>query len=148
MTKDRRKAIPDRVKLIVTLRELGLTVDQVNYDHHPALELREWDEKSGDYNPPQLDPERIQMLLVGHHQDKTFGNKATSADGDLHKIAKAKRIAKNPSGGDVFVSQLQRRKLYEDNFVEAIKSPWPKRPFLKKEKRKYVSRKNPPPEGT
>jgi len=78
LTSDVRKNIPLSVKLDVALRMLGFTKDdQVQYDHDPALALREWDE----------------------HRNKTSGRKgearSTSYGSDAHAIAKVRRLQKD-----------------------------------------------------
>lgn len=57
--------------------------DQIDWDHGIPLKLG--------------GPHHYTNLFVVHrecHRKKTFGTKATSAGSDIHKIAKAKRIAK------------------------------------------------------
>jgi hypothetical protein len=103
----RRKAIPDRVKLLATLREMGLKIDEIHYDHNPALELRGWDEERRDTIPPANDAEHIDLMMIrdikrcnecgrsiGSHHEKTFGTKATTAGSDIHRIAKMRRLTK------------------------------------------------------
>jgi hypothetical protein len=104
----RRKAIPDRVKLLATLREMGLKIDEVHFDHNPALQLRGWDEERSDTIPPANDAEHIDLLMVREvkrckdcgrsirsHHEKTFGTKATTAGSDIHRIAKMRRLTKS-----------------------------------------------------
>jgi hypothetical protein len=103
----RRKAIPDRIKLLATLREMGLKIDEVHFDHNPALQLRGWDEERRDTIPPANDAEHIDLLMVREvkrckdcgrsirsHHEKTFGTKATTAGSDIHRIAKLRRLTK------------------------------------------------------
>ena len=72
----------------------GVDVWRADYDHDPALSLRPTNEYGTDYIPPQLDPDHIFALIPEHHDIKTFGDsKSTCANGDIHKAAKAKRIA-------------------------------------------------------
>lgn len=99
-TKDRRKGIPMGVKLqcaLVALAEaLGLDSDtQFEFDHTPALGLRDWNEEAQDYEPPQNDPAFIVCRPVDLHDIKTFGTKATTAGSDIHLIAKGKRLRKD-----------------------------------------------------
>jgi hypothetical protein len=97
-TRDHRKAIPLGVKLHVALARFGLRLADVQFDHHPPLQLREWDEAAGDTIPPANDPAHIQMLLIAEHKAKTFGRRgektATTAGSDIGNIAKARRCAK------------------------------------------------------
>jgi hypothetical protein len=141
VTKERRKAIPAHVKIAVALRALGYQVDQVEWDHQPPLSLREWDEAKQDTIPPANDPDHIQIMLISDHRHKTNGNKATSADGDIAKIAKAKRIAKDPSGGTVFAAQpkgIARR--FIEEIAERPKRKIPSRPFPKQGRKLNVAR--------
>jgi hypothetical protein len=99
-TSDVRKAIPLSVKLAVALRMLGFTKeDQVQYDHDPALGLREWDEEKQDFIPAQLDPESIVIRTKPAHRTKTSGRKGeakvTSYGSDAHAIAKIDRVQKD-----------------------------------------------------
>ena len=97
MTERRRKAIPDRVKLKAALARFGLRVEEVQFDHFPALGLREWDPVAQDTIPPANDPEFIQMLFLDEHRTKTSGRRgekrSTSAGSDQNRIAKVKRNA-------------------------------------------------------
>lgn len=99
MTSVKRKAIPDRVKLIATLRRFGLRIEQVQFDHRPPLALRQIDPATGDTIPPQNDPDHIFLVTLDEHRDKTFGKggtkRATTAGSDIHAIAKARRLSKD-----------------------------------------------------
>jgi hypothetical protein len=94
---DVRKNPPLSVKLAVALRMLGFTKeDQVQFDHDPALGLREWDEEKRDFIPPQLDPEFIVIRTKAAHRTKSSGRKGeakvTSYGSDQHAIAKLDRL--------------------------------------------------------
>lgn len=96
---DVRKDPPLSVKLAVALRMLGFTKeDQVQYDHDPALGLREWDEEKRDFIPPQNDPDWIVIRTKPSHRTKTTGRKGeravTSYGSDQHAIAKIDRLQK------------------------------------------------------
>lgn len=86
-------------KLTVALRELGYRIDQVEWHHDPPLALRQWNEKTHDYDPPQGDPTYIRLLTKEEHKTQTHGRggekRATTADGDLYKIRRANRLAKD-----------------------------------------------------
>lgn len=135
MTKklQRRKSIPDRVKLIAALKRFGLTTSDVEFDHNPALALRTWNELTGDTIPPANDPDYIDMLLKDEHKIKTFGSggekRITTADGDIGKIAKMHRITKKQE-------EFRKRLLAKDTGdIEPRKSKWPKRSFDKRKDR-------------
>lgn len=87
-----RPAIPLLVKYLAVLRHFGLKPGDVEYDHHPALGLREYDEATRTYTPPANDPDRIIMRIKADHRAKTNGPRGphTSIDGDIHAIAKTK----------------------------------------------------------
>lgn len=125
--KFKRKAIPDRVKLIAALRRFGLTIDQVQFDHNPALGLRVLNEHTGDTIPPSNDPGYIEMLLVDEHKLKTFGKggekRITTADGDIGRIAKVERLT---TSQEDFRRRLMAK---EAGDKPAKKSSWPKRPM-------------------
>ncbi|CCE05820.1 conserved hypothetical protein [Bradyrhizobium sp. STM 3843] len=94
LVKDVRKDIPLRVKLAVALRMLGFVKGQrVDFDHDPALGLRDWDEQKRDFIPPQLDPDFIVIRTKPDHGLKTNGNGATSYGSDKHTIAKIRRVS-------------------------------------------------------
>ena len=95
LSRDVRKAIPLSVKLAVALRLLGFE-GPVEFDHDPALALRDWDEAAGDFTPPQLDPNYIVIRTRDDHRAKTGGRKgekrSTSYGSDAHAIAKLDRL--------------------------------------------------------
>jgi hypothetical protein len=90
---DVRKAIPLGVKLAVALRQLGFAKgERVDFDHDPALALREWDREKQNFVPPQHDPEYVVIRTEPAHDKKTNGNGATSYGSDKHAIAKVDRV--------------------------------------------------------
>jgi hypothetical protein len=94
LVKDVRKNIPLSIKLAVALRMLGFAKGQrVDFDHDPALGLREWDDEKRDFIPPQPDPEFIVIRTEPAHDIKTNGNGATSYGSDKHAIAKIDRVS-------------------------------------------------------
>ncbi|MCO5730147.1 hypothetical protein [Rhizobium sp. SSA_523] len=121
----KRKAIPDRVKLIAALRRIGLTITEVQFDHNPALELRPVNPHTGDTIPPANDPDHIDMLLLVEHKEKTFGRggekRATTADSDIGRIAKVRRLTKKQE------EMRQRMLARSQGEKPANKSRWPKR---------------------
>jgi hypothetical protein len=124
----KRKAIPDRVKLIAALRRFNLKIEDVQFDHNPALGLRPVNPFTGDTIPPANDPDHIEMLLIAEHKEKTFGRggekRISTADGDVGKIAKVNRIT-------AAQEEARRRMLAKDQGEEPPKrkSKWPTRPF-------------------
>ena len=136
---ERRKKIPDRVKLIVALRAMGLEIEQVEWDHQPALALRDWNAATMDTIPPANDPIYIQMLRIAEHRCKTFGRggekRTTTHGSDLHAIAKVRRLSAKEE-------EFRRRILTKDTptaFLAADHTDrgkratrWPSRPFPKR----------------
>ncbi|MDQ0422372.1 hypothetical protein J2045_003420 [Peteryoungia aggregata LMG 23059] len=134
---DRRKAIPLSVKLEVALRKLGLTIEQIHWDHSPPLALREWDPVKQDTIPPANDPRHIELLLITDHKTKTFGRggekRITTAGSDIHAIAKVRRLTKAQE-------EARRRMLAKTEPGESEpvnprkKTKWPSRPFQQRKK--------------
>lgn len=132
LTREVRKAIPLGVKLDVALRMLGFKKeDQIEFDHDPALALREWDEATQDFIPAQLDPEFIVIRTKAHHRAKTSGRKgearSTSYGSDAHAISKIERVQKDQAA-------FRERLLAKDQGDEkprAAKREWGKRGFGK-----------------
>ena len=130
MTK--RRKIPDRVKLHAALRAMGLTIEKVQFDHHPPLAMRPVDPDTGDTVPPANDPEYVFMLTLGEHRTKTFGpggeKRITTAGSDIGNIAKTRRLAQQQEefrrrvlrGGEVRPPPTRKRKISS--------RPFPKRP--------------------
>lgn len=129
-----RKAIPTKVKLESALRRFGLKVSDVQFDHNPALALRPINPVTGDTIPPANSAEHIDMLLIDEHKTKTFGKggekRITTADGDVGKIAKMRRLTASQE-------ESRRRMLAKDAGEEPVKKgkgKWPSRPFGNKRK--------------
>lgn len=135
----KRKAIPDRVKLIAALRRMGLTITEVQFDHNPALWLRPINPLTGDTIPPANDPDHIDMLLLVEHKTKTFGRggdkRITTAGSDIGNISKTRRVSADHE-------EFRRRMLAKDAGEEPPvekqkrKSKWPSRPFSRRKKEK------------
>lgn len=121
------------MKLLAALRRFGLRPEDVQYDHNPALELRPINELTGDTIPPANDPAYIDMLLIDEHKVKTFGRggerRITTADGDIGKIAKVKRVTAKQ---EEFRRNLLSKQPGEPT---ARKSKWPTRTFAKRKDR-------------
>ena len=124
-TRPARKAIPDRIKLEIFVRQMGrcaltgrrlASIYHAEWDHYPALELRPVAPSGEDYEPAQLDPAYIQALHPDAHRAKTSE--------DQTRIAKAKRLA--AKGG------LSKRTGDRDS--GSRQSRWPRRAFPKRPK--------------
>lgn len=97
-----RPAIPDRVKLLVVLRQDGLcgceclerlgTLANTEFDHCPPLALREYEEPTRTYTPDANDPDKIVARVKVHHRDKTNHPRGphTSVGSDRHLIDKTR----------------------------------------------------------
>jgi hypothetical protein len=91
----KRPHMPLAVKLAAALRLAGLDpAEAIEWDHDPPLGLRERTPEGG-YIPDANDDRYIVPRQKKEHREKTNGTGATVADGDIHKIAKAKRLAKD-----------------------------------------------------
>lgn len=90
----RRKSISLRNQLHAALLQLGYEPHEMDLDHHPPLALREYDAAKGDTVPAHDDPRYLVWRPKAEHKAKTFGSPATSAGGDIHAIAHARRLAK------------------------------------------------------
>jgi len=125
-----------KVKLEAALRALGLTLETVDFDHTPPLQLRVWVPERGDTEPPANDPDHIVPRLREDHRRKTSGGSTKAkAQGDVTEIAKTKRLA----GGQ---DEFRRRLLAKDPGEKPDrKSKWPKRSlgkFMKKDSKNDV----------
>lgn len=69
VVRDYRKAIPNKVKLVVLAREYEV-------DHDPALVNRPYDTEANDFVPAQNDPNFLVLRRREDHAEKTFGRKA------------------------------------------------------------------------
>lgn len=136
-----RKAIPDLVKLKVVLRQDSLCascrerlgkLEDTQFDHVPALQLRCWDPEAKDTIPPSNDVEHIFAKHTDCHAAKTFGSKASKRGADVTEIARTKRIAED--------TEAFRKRMLAKGDPEAEPPPerpkkqWPKKPFPKRGK--------------
>lgn len=105
----RRPSIPVRVQVAVALKQAvkvpcplcGFHVDHTSERVLEHMVPRAWTESDG-----------IEGLAWVHKacaDKKTFGSGATVADGDLHKIAKVKRLAKARAEHEAIVAKLATR---------------------------------------
>ena len=109
-TSDYRKPIPDWVKNAATMRYLrengGIPRDddqaqklarELQFDHRPPLNARQFDTETGDFIPPQNCPDLIFAVLKPDHDERTFGRKAGAARTVTTRssdVGEAKRIKK------------------------------------------------------
>lgn len=127
-TRDHRKSIPAGVKvecLMVALAQaLGLDSDtRFEFDHSPALCLRDFDPETGRFTPDQNDPAFIVVRTPEDHHVKTFGTKATTYGSDIFERAKNRRLTRDQE-------DFRRRMLAKEPGQQREKSTrWPKRKF-------------------
>lgn len=139
----RRKAIPDRLKLEVTLKQGGRCkacgeklheLADTQFDHRPALINRNVAVDNLDYDPPQLDPNFIEALHVDCHDKRTNGpggeKRITTAGSDKHIRDKTKALQEQQA-------EYRRNLLAKDRGEEP---PKPKKPKYQWPKRKMESR--------
>jgi hypothetical protein len=101
----KRKAIPDKVKLLSVLRYDGKCphckerlgeLAGLNFDHRPAIINRDVNDAGTDYVPAQLDPEYIEPTHIDCHKVRTFGlggeKRVTTAGSDIHTRDKVDRL--------------------------------------------------------
>lgn len=126
-----RRHMPLSVKLQAALHALGLAGFKINWDHQPPLGLRDkiYDEAGNFvcYDPDENDPRYIVPMIEDAHRAKTSGKRHDASNGDIHKIAKAKRLGES-------TDEFRRRLLAPT--AEPDHGPRRKRP-----KRKFASRK-------
>ena len=105
----KRKAIPKRIQIAVAASQGGVCKCgcgtlivwegrkcSVQWDHNPALRLRDVAPDGRDYIPPQLDPDYIDGRCRPSHKVKTSGTGATIAGTDLGKIVKERKRNRKP----------------------------------------------------
>lgn len=127
-----RPYMSTKVKLEAALRALGLTLETVDWDHDPPIQMRVWVPEKGDTEPAANDPAHIVPRHREDHRRKTSGGATKAkAQGDVTEIAKTKRLAESQE-------EFRRRLLAkEPGDKPERKSKWPSRPFgtSKKERR-------------
>ncbi len=95
----KRPHMPLSVKLEAAIRQLGLDPADVEFDHDPALEMRQcdyWHDGSGMkiiYRPDANDPRYIVIRSKADHKRKTFGT-GKPREGDIKTIAHTRRLTK------------------------------------------------------
>jgi hypothetical protein len=116
----KRKAIPDRIKLQVVLRQDGRCphcgerlgpLSGLNFDHRPAIINRPVNEDDTDYVPPQLDPEYIEAIHeLPCHRERTIGRggekRITTAGSDIGIRDKTRRLVEAREAREAKASNL------------------------------------------
>lgn len=124
----RRKHMPVSVKLEAALNALNMHGMSVQWDHNPPLAMREKvlneDGELVGYIPDENDPRYIVPMITDLHRAKTNGKPHDASNGDIHKIAKLKRLS---AKHEEFRRRLATPETREES--ERPKSRWPKRKF-------------------
>lgn len=130
----RRKAVPDKLKLFLVLRQGARCADcghklvpgEIQYDHRPALINRDVNEEGTDYVPAQLDPEYLQALHNDCHDVRTFGpggeKRITTAGSDIGVRDKVTRLQEQQER----IAETRRRILAPSDPEAGRPSPKPK----------------------
>ena len=134
MSRPKRKAIPVRPRHEIVARQGGVCIcgsglpvsaerdGTTDYDHEPALILRDVNEDGTDYVPPQLDPQYIDARnrTCRCHKIKTSGSGATTAGTDIGKWKKEQKRARRAS---------KPKRHWPSGRKLKGKTKWPKRPM-------------------
>jgi len=137
-----RPAIPVRVKLDSVIRQEGRckacgeklgVLEDTQFDHVPALQLRSWDPEEKNTVPPANSADHIEAKHKNCHLKKTTGRKGESrkgdaANGDVPRISKIKRLSKDEAA---FRQRLLEKADPLPETAPTKKSKWGKRPFPK-----------------
>jgi hypothetical protein len=103
---------------------------RIQYDHAPAIHLREWDPRAKDTIPRANDPRHLVPMLAEAHREKTSGRATRArAEGDVTEIARMKRLADEQAE---FRSRLLAKKPGQPR---ERKTRIPSRGFPKRDKR-------------
>ncbi len=86
----------------------------VEWDHHPALILRDVNEAWTDYIPPQLDPAYIVGRCEASHLVKTSGSGGTTAGTDIGIAKKERKRNKKRAGLTKPKAQIRSRGFRKD----------------------------------
>lgn len=142
---EKRKTPPLGVKLQSALRQLveawralgKIPADvpdeavKLQFDHFPALGLRDVHPETRKYIPDQHDPEYLQWLYQPTHDIKTRGRGATTKGSDIGEITKTRHLVEQ--------RRERERRAAERAAIEAGEEP-PPPPKRQKPKRKWQSR--------
>lgn len=131
----KRKGWDSKCRLQVLINQQGRckctgerlgSIEDVRFDHRPALWERRFDTDAWDTIPAENDPAHVEAITKEEHDRRTFGTAATTAGSDLHRKAKGIRLEKKR--GTPAVS------LKPDHHDDARgrKTKWPTRPFQKR----------------
>lgn len=89
----------------------------VEWDHHPALRLRDLNRRKTDYVPAQLDPRYLVGRCKDSHSRKTRGTGATTAGTDTGAITKERKRNRRP----------KPKKRIPSRPMQSCGKTWPKR---------------------
>lgn len=133
----RRKHRPVSVERDACLHALGLLGQEIEWNHVPPLALREklFDANGVHvgYYPDENDPRYLVPMPKADHRAATNGKPHDASGGDIHKIAKAKRLERQT---EEFRARLMAKAIKADVKEAFRRSRWPSRPFRNKAKRR------------
>lgn len=123
----KRKHRPVWVERDACLHLLGLLGKQIEWNHVPPLAMREQvldgDGNHVGYIPDENDPRYLVPMLKEAHRAATTGKPHDASNGDIHKIAKAKRLEKKQK-------EFRARLLAKGSDAEQPpRRKWPSRPL-------------------
>lgn len=135
---DYRKAIQPKTKVACCLRQDGhcacgkkLEPDNIEFDHDPSLNQRDYDTEAGDFIPPQGDPEFITARHGDCHKVKTNG---PGGERRIHTRGSDKSEPRRLDKISVAHTEFRERLLKPKEPKAERKSKWPKRPMPKRAK--------------
>ena len=109
-----RPHMPMSVKIEACLLRMGLDPKKVQWDHDPALVLRDFNEETGIYTPGANDPKFIVPREKEDHDDKTRGDMKQAAArrrakrkldekiaDQAERLAKGRQILKGAEAGEL-----------------------------------------------
>lgn len=132
-TSDVRKAIPQKVKLEVLVKQARCTVcgerlgalTDTEFDHRPPLVARPYVIELDDFDPPQNDPEFLEAVHADCHLYRTTGRRGnkriTSRGSDIGDAARTPKLA---AAHEEFKRRILAR---EPGSNSRPPSRWPKR---------------------
>jgi len=140
-TTPKRRKIPDRIKLAVALRALGVSESEIDWSHEPALELRAHNDACTDWSPAQHDPGFIFIRKKPEHAHITNKDNGTGRS-DKGAIAHARKVRKAKAKHEERMSAKAAKGIAEstsefvrgvERMIAATPRPyrWAKRPFPK-----------------
>jgi hypothetical protein len=123
-------------------------VDELEFDHDPALNVRDYDTEAGDFVPPQNDPAFLVLRAKDEHLHKTTGRKpgaeltATTRGSD---IGEAKRTRDIRTTDAIHRAKMASKAGRFDEAASILASVKERKGKHRRPKRKIPARVNPWP---